>query len=108
MTKAELIAKIAADHPALGHSGARRAVDAILRKIESALSEGRRVELRGFGNFTARPRPERPSRNPRTNETIMARATTVPLFRAGAALHQKINQAPERTSPQFREADVRA
>lgn len=42
------------------------AVDIILDSMAQALSEGRRVELRGFGSFSTRSRKARQTKNPRT------------------------------------------
>ena len=42
------------------------AVDIILDSMAEALSEGRRVELRGFGSFSTRSRKARQTKNPRT------------------------------------------
>ena len=42
------------------------AVDIILDSMADALSEGRRVELRGFGSFSTRSRKARQTKNPRT------------------------------------------
>jgi len=42
------------------------AVDIILDSMAEALSEGRRVELRGFGSFSTRSRKARKTKNPRT------------------------------------------
>ena len=42
------------------------AVDIILDSMAEALSEGRRVELRGFGSFSTRSRKARQTKNPRS------------------------------------------
>lgn len=42
------------------------AVDIILETMIQALAEGRRIELRGFGTFSARERKPRSTKNPRT------------------------------------------
>ena len=51
MIKSELVQKIAEENPHLYQSDVERLVETIFGEIISALSEGRRAELRGFGAF---------------------------------------------------------
>jgi len=65
MLKKELVDKIS-DNLALQKQDVSVAVDIILDSMADALSEGRRVELRGFGSFSTRKRKARQTKNPRT------------------------------------------
>jgi len=56
MIKSELILKVAEQNPHLYEQDAADIVNAILDTITTALERGERVELRGFGVFTARRR----------------------------------------------------
>lgn len=87
------MARLAADNPHLGLEGARRVVETILGSIETALGQGRRVELRGFGVFSARAIAERASRNPRTGEAVTTAAKTSTMFRTGKRLSQRLNRS---------------
>ncbi|MDE2342554.1 MAG: integration host factor subunit beta [Betaproteobacteria bacterium] len=101
MTKAELIAELAQDHPHLTQKDAEKIVTTIFNQITAALAQGQRVELRGFGNFTARQRQARDGRNPRNGATVSVGQKTVPFFKAGKELRQRVDQAhtrPGRTS----------
>ena len=51
------------------YTTAELAVDTILLAMREALKQGDRIELRGFGVFTVRPRKSGVGRNPRTGET---------------------------------------
>jgi integration host factor subunit beta len=51
-----------------------------------------RVELRGFGVFTAKRRNARASRNPRTGESLKVAKKFVPLFAAGKELRERVNE----------------
>ena len=93
MRKTELVDRIAAEYPHLGTEGARRVVETILGNIETALGQGRRIELRGFGIFTPRVFAERAARNPRTGDAITAAATTSTIFRAGKRLNERLNRS---------------
>jgi len=55
------------------------------------LSEGDRVELRGFGTFSTRLRSERISRNPKTGKSISVEKKNHPYFRAAKNLKKAIN-----------------
>lgn len=46
------------------------AIDIILDTISEALSEGHRVEIRGFGSFSVRERKPRTTKNPRTGKIM--------------------------------------
>ena len=54
MTRAELIAELAASNPHLRQEDAELIVATIFDQITAALARGERVELRGFGAFTMR------------------------------------------------------
>lgn len=55
-----------------------------------AVSKGEKVSLVGFGNFEPRQRKEREGRNPKTGETLMIPATTVPAFSAGKGFKELV------------------
>ena len=59
MIKSELILKIAEQNPYLYEQDAADIVNAILDTVADALAQGDRVELRGFGVFTAKRRGSR-------------------------------------------------
>ena len=91
MTKSELIARISALNPHLYQADAEKIVTTIFDEIGSALSEGLRVELRGFGVFCVRNRNARAGRNPRTGEQVSVSAKKVPFFKAGKKLKDRLN-----------------
>jgi integration host factor subunit beta len=91
MIKSELIARLAAEHPHLTHKDVERVVNVILDGMVDALEGGGRVELRGFGAFSVRSRPARAGRNPRTGEQVPVPAKSVPFFKSGKELREKLN-----------------
>jgi len=46
------------------------AVDIVLEEISQALTEGRRVEIRGFGSFSVRTRKPRTTKNPKPGKMM--------------------------------------
>ena len=91
MIRSELVAKIAAENPHLTQADAEKVVRAIFESMTETLAEGGRVELRGFGAFSVRHRDPRCGRNPRTGEAVDVEAKSVPFFKAGKELRDRLN-----------------
>lgn len=91
MLRSELVTKLAAENPHLYHGDVERVVDTILEEISSALERGDRVELRGFGAFSARARGARLGRNPRTGDSVDVPPKRAPFFKAGKGLRERMN-----------------
>jgi integration host factor subunit beta len=91
MTKSELIHRLAEKHPRLYERDVERIVATIFEGISSALSNGDRVELRGFGALSVKTRDARIGRNPRTGETVNVSRKFVPFFKAGKDLRNRLN-----------------
>lgn len=92
MTRSELIAGLAEDNPHLTLADVERIVAALFDEMTDALARGERVELRGFGAFTVKRRNARAGRNPRTGETVEVAQKSVPFFKAGKELRERINK----------------
>ena len=91
MNKAELITKIAANS-GLSKKDSEKALSATLDAIASALKEGEKVSLVGFGIFDVKERAARTGRNPKTKETIEIPASKIPQFKAGKALKDAVSK----------------
>ena len=89
MHKAELINAVAAATE-FSKQDAEAAVTATLEAITSALKDGDKVQLVGFGSFEVKKRAARVGRNPKTNDTIEIPASVVPVFKAGKALKDAV------------------
>lgn len=89
MNKADIINKV---HETLGgtKADAERAVETMLSCIVDSLKDGKEVSIAGLGIFSAKMRPARQGRNPRTGETIEVPAMRVPKFRAAKALKDAV------------------
>jgi DNA-binding protein HU-beta len=91
MNKTELIKKVA-ESGDVTQEVAGRVVNAMLEEITSALKEGEKVTLTGFGNFEPRQAAERQGKNPRNpEEVIEIPASKAPVFKAGKGLKDIIN-----------------
>lgn len=65
---------------------AELAVDTVFEKMKEALARGERIELRGFGIFTIRPRKTGIGRNPRTGEEVTIPPGKAVRFKPGKEL----------------------
>ena len=90
MNKAELIAAIAAKTGDT-KKAAEASVNAFVETVTNALVEGDKVQLFGFGSFEVRKRAARKGRNPQTKEEIKIPASKAPVFKAGKALKDLVN-----------------
>jgi integration host factor subunit beta len=91
MTKSELILRLAEANPHLFHRDVERIVTAIFDEVTEALARGDRVELRGFGAFSVKQRTARTGRNPRTGESVSVVDKTIPFFKTGKQLRERLN-----------------
>lgn len=92
MTKSELIERITDRHPELSSKDIELAVKTILDTMSQALSQGDRIEIRGFGSFSLHFRNPRLGRNPKTGESVQLRGKYVPHFKPGKELREQVNQ----------------
>ena len=92
LTRSDLIAELAASNPHLRVADVELIVATIFDQITAALARGERVELRGFGAFTVKQRNARIGRNPRTGETVQVNEKTVPYFKTGKELRDRLNR----------------
>ena len=91
MNKTELVAAIA-EKAELSKKDAEKAINAVVDTISTALTEGEKIQLVGFGTFEVRAREARTGKNPRTGEAIQIAASKVPAFKAGKALKDAVNK----------------
>ena len=91
MNKSQLIDVVSKD-TGLKRKEAEAAVNSVFAAIETALADGEKVQLIGFGSFSVKERGERTGRNPATGETITIPASKQPAFAAGRDLKDKVNK----------------
>ncbi|GAA6158802.1 MULTISPECIES: integration host factor subunit beta [Ruegeria] len=91
MIRSELIQKIADENPHLYQRDVERIVNTVFEEVTDAMARGDRVELRGFGAFSVKQRDARVGRNPRTGETVQVEEKSVPFFKTGKLLRDRLN-----------------
>jgi len=91
MTKSELVEIIASKQPQLSIKDVELAVKTIIEYMSQTLSQGQRIEIRGFGSFSLHYRAPRVGRNPKTGDTVHLPAKFVPHFKPGKELRDDVN-----------------
>ena len=99
MIKSELVQRLSAKCPHLYQRDVERIVNIVLGEIVEAFRNGDRVELRGFGTFTAKERIARTGRDPRTGAAVEVAAKKAPAFKPGKEMRKRLNKPDSRTSP---------
>jgi len=95
MTKDDFAAKLA-NKTDLSKAKAREVIDCIFSTdpghgiIAIELDAGRDFTVTGFGTFATRRRKARMGRNPQTGQPIQIQAMTVPTFKAGKGLKDRV------------------
>jgi DNA-binding protein HU-beta len=89
VNKGELIDMVAGDVSCTKRE-AKKTVECVFENIANCLAKGDAVRLVGFGTFGVRKRASRMARNPRTGEKIQVKAMSVPFFKAGKELKEKV------------------
>ena len=92
MIKFELVQRISAQNRHLYQRDVENIVNAILGEIIAAMARGDRVELRGFGAFSIKTRPARTGRNPLTGAHVSVEKKSVPFFRTGKEMRERLNR----------------
>lgn len=86
MIKQDIIQQVV-ERTGLTRSKAEAAVDTIFGSLKHALAAGDRIELRGFGVFSVRPRKTGIGRNPRTGTEVTITPGKAVRFKPGKDLH---------------------
>jgi integration host factor subunit beta len=92
MIKSELVQRISSQNPHLYQRDIEKIVNALLHEIVQALRRGDRVELRGFGVFSAKLRGARSGRNPRTGAAVSVAKRAYPFFKTGKEMRARLNR----------------
>ena len=85
MTKADLVEQISSS-TGVSRQHTALIVDGVLDAVSRALSDGKHLEIRGFGTFKVRERRSRRARNPRSGTEVLVPAKLVPVFKPSKEL----------------------
>jgi integration host factor subunit beta len=90
MIRSDLVRRIRHQNPHLQRRDVETVVRAIFDEITATLARGDRVELRGFGAFSARVHEARTGRNPRTGVVVAVPKRASPHFRVGKEMKERL------------------
>ena len=90
MTKQDLVNFIA-DEAKLTKADATRALDAFMSGVIKGLKKEGKVTLTGFCTFSAKKKPSKEARNPRTGAKVVIPARVAATIKAGSKLKEALN-----------------
>jgi integration host factor subunit beta len=97
MTNSELIEILTRRQGHLKADDVDLAVKNLLEMMSNALTQGERIEIRGFGSFSLHFRPPRLGRNPKTGDSVALPGKHVPHFKPGKELRDRVNSGAPAT-----------
>lgn len=92
MNKSDLVDSVAGKLQNLTARDVEMIVNIIFDSMTNALSDGDRIEIRGFGSFEVRVRKARKGRNPKTGQSVDLTVRRVPFFKVGKELKELVNK----------------
>lgn len=92
ITRSDLIKRLAERHPQLPTADIEQSVRVIQDTMANTLSNGGRVEIRGFGSFSLHYRKARVGRNPKTGEQVNLAGKYVPHFKPSKELNLRMDE----------------
>lgn len=90
MNRSELFLNLASKTKTLDLDTVEEASRVLLNAIATALNEGNRIEVRGFGSFNLHTRKPRTARNPKTGKVIDLPLRQVIRFKPGKKLKESV------------------
>jgi len=85
MVKRDIVERVVG-RTGLSHTKATIAVETVVDMMKRSLGRGERIELRGFGVFTIRPRKTGIGRNPKTGDAVRLLPGKTVRFKPGKNL----------------------
>ncbi|MBU0656537.1 MAG: integration host factor subunit beta [Gammaproteobacteria bacterium] len=93
MTKSEIIDILSRKQSHLSSRDVELSVKMLLDIMSETLSDGGRIEVRGFGSFSLHHRAARKGRNPKTGDQVELPPKHVPHFKPGKELRERVNES---------------
>jgi len=91
LIKSQLIGELSKHFSHLPEKDIALSVNHIIDLMSSTLSQGGRIEVRGFGSFNLHFRPPRRAHNPKTGEKLITNPKYAAHFKPGKELREKVN-----------------
>ncbi len=91
LIKSQLIAEISQQLSHLPEKDVALSINSIIEQLSEKLSNGGRIEIRGFGSFSLHYRPPRKAHNPKTGEKLVTQPKYAAHFKPGKELRENVN-----------------
>jgi integration host factor subunit beta len=91
LIKSQLIAEISKHLSHLPEKDIALSINHIIEQMSDTLSQGGRIEIRGFGSFCLHYRPPRKAHNPKTGEKLVTEPKYAVHFKPGKELRERVN-----------------
>jgi integration host factor subunit beta len=91
LIKSQLIAEISKKLSMLPEKDIALSINSIIEQMSGILSNGGRIEIRGFGSFSLHYRPPRKAHNPKTGEKLVTEPKYAVHFKPGKELREQVN-----------------
>ena len=95
IVKSDLLKQLSDSYPNFLKKDIKKFLDIVLNEIKHSLYKKERVELRGFGVWSAHTQKARISRNPKTGEKVNTPEKKTIHFKMAKELFKKINKKDE-------------
>ncbi|CAN5232869.1 integration host factor subunit beta [soil metagenome] len=95
MIKSEIIATIARKFTQISEEDVTLGVNLIIEQLSDTLSQGDRIEIRGFGSVAIHYRPPRNAHNPKSGERLVTPGKSSPHFKPGKELRERVNKSTQ-------------
>ena len=92
MTKADIVEKVS-EKTGFTKVEIDYIFNTILDTIKNSLEKGKRIEIRGFGNFTVKHMLGKEARNTKTKEKVWVKERFVPKFKVSKLLINSVNKS---------------
>ena len=93
MNKSYLVQRLNDRNSLLSPGDIELTINNIINLISESLSQGERIEIRGFGSFSVRKRDKRIGRNPKTGKHISVEKKYHPYFRASKDVKETLKNS---------------
>jgi integration host factor subunit beta len=90
MNKSDLILALAKETD-LPLRKSEEIVNLVFDTMSEALHQGNRIEIRGFGSFMVKEYQGYTGRNPKTGDKIVVGEKSLPFFKTGKELREKVD-----------------
>lgn len=91
MTKADIVTEIS-EKTGVEKMVVQATVEAFMKTIRNAMTDGKNVYLRGFGTFVVKKRAEKIGRNISKNTTVVIPAHYIPAFKPAKTFADRVKR----------------